>query len=245
MSVRVFPAVLPIAAAICFLSFPSDGAEDPPVKPPWEVIAECHMVALPLKAALPLIPDLSDDAKIDAAFARLEQMITRGEATLFATLVARGSDGMKLVSESVEELVYATEFNPPTLPPNIPEEKGLEALKAWPVVGITPTAFGKRNIGAILEVETNVTADGKWISASVVPQHVRLVRFAKFDSGTLASGEKLTMEQPHISVLKHTTSLRVRAGQRVLVGIHKIPAEENMMELFFLRIRVQKAGANP
>jgi hypothetical protein len=75
-----------------------------------------------------------------------------------------------------------------------------------------------------------------------VPKHVRFLRNIKFDAGVLASGDHLNVEQPLFTTLSNTCSLQVRSGQRVLLGIHKVPAEENMMELFFLKIRTQAIG---
>jgi general secretion pathway protein D len=171
-------------------------------------------------------------------------MIERGEATLVANLNLRGEAGARLVSESVQEMRYPTEYTPPQLPDHIPKEKATEFLKNWPHVGIVPTAFETRNVGETLELQADVSNDGQWISMNVIPQHVRFLRFAKFDAGILPSGERLSVEQPQFTTLKNTLSMHVRAGQRVLLGVHKIPEDENDMELFFLRVRAQKTGGD-
>ncbi|MBC7820678.1 MAG: hypothetical protein IAG10_27655 [Planctomycetaceae bacterium] len=182
-------------------------AEDAVAKARWNITAEFQMVTLPQKAALPLIAELSDDAKIEAAWVSIQQMIARGEVALVAVVVLKGVAGKKLMSESIQEVRYPTEFEPPQLPQDVPKEKAAEVLKNWPVVGITPTAFETRNTGAMLELEATVSDDGAWISAQVVPQHVRLLRFAKYDAGVLPSGERLSVEQPQFSVLKNTLSV--------------------------------------
>lgn len=223
-----------LARARCENNKPGEGR--------WNVIAECQMVVLPQKAAWPLIPDLSDDDKIEAAWTKVQQMIERDEATLVANLAIRGEAGVKMVAQSVEEVRYATEFTPPQLPERIPKEKPLEFLKNWPHVGITPTAFETRNVGATLELKATVSNDGQWISMEVQPAHVRLLRFVKIEAGILPSGERLSVEQPYFSSLRNTLTMHVRAGQRVLLGMHKIPTEENNLELFFLRVRVQRTG---
>jgi hypothetical protein len=48
------------------------------------------MVALPQKVALPLLPDLGDDERIEAAWGKLQQLIATGETTLVATPTVRG-----------------------------------------------------------------------------------------------------------------------------------------------------------
>jgi hypothetical protein len=208
----------------------------------WSIFAECQMVVLPQKAAWPLLPDLDDDEKVEAAWAKMQRMIEHGEATLIANLTVRGQTGVKLVSASVEELRYAVEFTPPEVPNSVPKEKAVEVLKNWPIVGITPTAFESRDVGPSLELTATVSNDGQWVSLDVLAQHTRFLRFAKIDAGILPSGARLSVEQPHFSSLRDVFTMHVRAGQRVLLGTHKVPAEENNMELFFLRVRPEWTG---
>jgi hypothetical protein len=215
-------------------------AEDEKTEVRWNVKGECQMVTLPQKAALLLIPDLSDETKIEAAWISLQQMIVRGEATLVANIVLVAKSGERVVSESIEEFRYPTEYDPPQLPD--PKESNAEVVKNWPVSGITPTAFETRNVGAVLELTGNVTKDGEWIDVATQPQHVRLLRMAKYDAGVRPSGERLFVEQPQFLTLTNTLEVRVRHGQRLLVGVHKLPDEEARMELFLLRVGAQKTG---
>jgi hypothetical protein len=209
----------------------------------WNLISECQMIVLPQKVAWAMVPDLSDDEKIEAAWAKIQQMIDRGEATLVANLSVRSEPGARAVAESIEELRYAVEFTPPILPDSLPKDlKASVALKSWPLVGITPTAFETRNIGATMELEATASNDGQWVSVAVVPQHVRFLRFTKTDAGVLASGEHLNVEQPYFSTMKSTISMHLRSGQRVMLGMHKVPDDDNKVELFFFRVRTQQTG---
>ena len=233
---RLFPLIVAFGFAA------SVRADDAVSAARWSLHAECQMLVLPQKLALPLIADLNDDAKIEAAWTTAQQMIARGEATLAANLVLKGEAEKTLLSESVEELRYATEFDPPQLPQDVPKEKIAEVLKNWPVVGITPTAFETRKMGATLELNATVSDDGEWISAEVTPQHVRLLRFAKYDAGTMPSGEHLSVEQPQFLTLANKLKMHLRSGQRMLVGVHKLPGDENKMELFILRVSARRTG---
>lgn len=209
----------------------------------WNILAECQMVVLPQKVAWALMPDLSDDEKIEAAWMKIQQMIEHDEATLVAALSVRSESGTKVVAESIQELRYATEFTPPQLPTSVPKDvKPGDALKNWPHVGIVPTAFETRNIGATMEMEATASRDGQWVALTVIPQHVRFLRFNKTDAGVLASGEHLSVEQPYFSTMKGTLSMQLHSGQRVLLGMHKLPEEENKVELFFFRVRTQPTG---
>ncbi len=212
---------------------------DDPVR--WNAVTECQMVVLPQKAALALLPELQDDAKIDAAFAKLQTMIAAGEAQLAANLVAKSIAGQKSTAESVEEMKYATEYDPPIFPDKIPKENPIEFLKAWPVNGPTPRGFAERKFGATMESQPSAAEDGRWIDVAITLEHSRFLRWNKFDSGILSTGKAVSFEQPHFHSLKNIASIRLRNGQRILVGVHKLAPPETAFELFLLRVVARKA----
>jgi hypothetical protein len=219
-----------------FLLVFSAAAED---APRWNITAECQMVTLPQKLVLPLLADLNDEKKIEAAFSKIQELITKGDAQLVANIVARGRDDQTVFSESVEELRYATEFDPPQVPPNAPEN--VEVLKAWPVIGITPTSFDSRKVGALIELKAIVRKEGNAIDIETTPQHVRFLRWAKTDAGRLADGKSLFVEQPIFHTTKSTSTLTIRNGQRVLLGVHKLPEPAGTFEFFLLKVSATPA----
>jgi hypothetical protein len=234
----MFPVPLAVLAMIARAC-----ADDQSAKPHWNLTVECQMVTLPQALALPLIEELSDDLKIEAAWARLQKLIAKGEAKLVANLVGKGGPGEDGSSESVQEFRYPTEFDPPQLPSGVPPEKIAETLKNWPIVGVTPTTFETRNVGAMLKFSGGVSEDGKWIFLEAEVQHVRLLRMDKWDVGLMPSGQRLTIEQPQLMSLKNTLKLQLGDGQRMLAGVHKLPDQENIIEFFILRVSARKSGA--
>lgn len=78
--------------------------QEPAPEPVWTITAECQMIVLPQKLALPLIADFTDDAKVDAAWARVQRMIAEEQATLLANLIVRGRAGERAASDSSEEV---------------------------------------------------------------------------------------------------------------------------------------------
>ncbi len=228
------PIVLPVLSWLaCTASLRAD-------QPRWNVVAECQMVTLPQKAALALLPELNEDAKIEAAFAKLQAMIERKEATLVAALIAKATDGERAVVESMEEKRYASAYAPPQLPPPTAADKP-DLLKAWPLVGITPTDFESRNLGVTLEVEPKVLEGGRVLSVNVVPIHARLLRWERFEAGKLPNGEHLAIEQPQFGVAKDNCTLLLRNGQRVLLGVHKVPDAADTLELFLFKVTATPA----
>ncbi len=208
----------------------------------WQVIADCQAVVMPQKAALPLIPDLGDETKIEAAWAKVQKMIDNGQATLSASLFGRGTEGSRLVGETVEELRYPTEFAPVLPPLATPQTDANAVLKNWPVTGACMKSFETRNLGWTLELENTVSPDGKWIHAIVGLRHTRLLRFSKEEAGKLPTGVQMWVSQPVVAVSNETFPLQMHSGQRVLVSTHKVPDVADTMELAVLRIRTVPAG---
>jgi hypothetical protein len=97
----------------------------------------------------------------------------------------------------------------------------------------------------MLTLKVSVSGDGKWVDGTAAPEHVRLLRWDKFDAGKLASGDSLTVQQPHFHSMKNTLSLRLKNGQKTLLGAHKVPNAENTFEFFLLRISATKTGERP
>jgi hypothetical protein len=206
----------------------------------WNITAECQMVIVPQKTALSLLPELLDEVKSEAAYRKLNQMIEAGQAELAAHFVAKVSDSENAVVESVEELRYATEFDPPNLPQNAPENPVI--LKDWPITGITPTSFETRNVGTTMEINVEVRSNGRWLYLVAIPQHVRFLRWAKTDAGKLANGERLFVEQPIFHTMKNKSELQMKNGQSVVLGVHKVPERTDQMEIFLLRVEAKPAA---
>lgn len=198
------------------------------------------MIEVSESRMLALLPELLDEARIEAAGKKLETMITKGEARLTASLLVRTEDATHGVAESVKEFRYPTEFDPPALPRELPKESPLEVLKSWPVVGITPTSFETRNVGARLEMDPVIRAHGARIYVKAVPEHVRFLRWDKFEAGVLANGKRLTVEQPLFFAAKTTLSMEFRNGEMVLVGVHKLSEPPGSFELVFLRVSARR-----
>src|SRR5206468_4296903 len=131
-----------------------------------------------------------------------QEMITKGSAKLVANLIGQGALGARIDSSASEEMRYATEFQPPQLPTELPRENAIEVLKAWPHVGIVPSAFETRAVGQTLLIEVAREKEGALLEVSVVLEHVRFLRWSKTDAGRFANGERLSIDQPIFHTMK-------------------------------------------
>lgn len=106
---------------------------------------------------------------------QVAQLIKDSKATVVETQLCTARSGQKASSESNEEFIYPTEYEPATLPDNV---KGAEAAgktegnRPDPATGPTPTAFETRNVGSTLEIAPTVSSDGKTIDLRFVPEIV-------------------------------------------------------------------------
>ena len=108
---------------------------------------------------------------------QVAQLVKDGKGTIIETLLCTALNGQKATSESIEEFIYPTEYEPATLPEKI-EGKAAEAAgttegnRPDPSTGPMPTAFDTRNVGSTLEIEPTLSEDGRIINLRFVPEIV-------------------------------------------------------------------------
>ena len=108
---------------------------------------------------------------------QVAQLVKDGKATVLETMVCLARSGQKATTESIEEFIYPTEYEPAELPGEIvfKDKEDAEAQKKIRrdfATGPTPTAFETRNLGATLEIEPTLSSDGKIIDLRFVPEIV-------------------------------------------------------------------------
>jgi type II secretory pathway component GspD/PulD (secretin) len=96
-------------------------------------------------------------------------------------------------------------------------------------------AFSIREVGPTLEVTPHVSANGQWITLSIVPQRVELLGFDSFQTGKTAGGASYNIPQPRYFTTKTEAKLKLRNGQRCLIGVYKLVKPENQIEFFILQ----------
>jgi hypothetical protein len=199
----------------------------------WNVRIEAVTISLPEAKALSLLPLLSDPAKVDATYGQLLTLIEQKQATLLGYSVVHMLDGHRTVSESIVEKRYATEFEPPAAA-GVGDPKAAQPAKLGDDSPI-PTAFETRNTGVTLEAEASVSKNADWLYVNFVVQNVRLTGFDPYESAKTQSGKVVKIDQPRFAVSKDTMDVKLRNGQRCLVGVHKLPGEGDQLELTILQ----------
>lgn len=102
------------------------------------------------------------------------QLVKDGKASIVETMLCTARSGQKAVTESIEEFIYPTEYEPAKLPKTASEEKEEEGTTKAPrrnfAIGPTPTAFDTRNLGSTLEIEPTLSEGSKIIDLRFIPE---------------------------------------------------------------------------
>ena len=210
----------------------------------WNIRIEMQIVAIPDEIAVPLVAELMDEQKIEPAYARIQELLAKGTAKLIGWPIVTTHSGERALVEAVDEIRYATEYDPPTVS-FTPGVSGNDAVKISPRADVTlfeaiPVSFETRNLGVMLEVEPVLSPDARTIALSLVPQHVRLKSFNKITVEKPATGGKVVVEQPEFDTMKVTTSLTLRNGQRMLMGVFRVSDPAKHIEFFILKAEAKK-----
>ena len=125
-------------------------------------------------------------------------------------------------TESVEELIYPTEYEPATLPDNIhvKDEEAAEKAKVKVrdlATGPTPTAFDTRNVGSTLEIEPKLSSDHKTIDLRLVPEIVYHVGNEVWAEWKGKHGNS-PVQMPTFYAIRLNTSITLAEGHYMLAG---------------------------
>lgn len=191
----------------------------------WTIHTEPTVVVLPKKEVASLLPDLRDDAKIEVAFAKIEQLVEQGTGRMEATLVAKGASGTKAEAKQVEEVSYATEWDRP-------EPVGGGKV---PAVAVKPSGFETRGVGVSFSSEATSSDDGRLLRLKLEHSHVRLLGWSETEAARLPDNSKVTIKQPRFAINRGAGEIAMLAGTRTLLGVYAVPEKPDDTEIFILR----------
>jgi general secretion pathway protein D len=203
-----------------------------------------QIVAIPREIAMPLVRDLMEKEKIDAAWLRIQDLLDKKTAKLIGWPMVTTQSGVRAVIEAIEEFRYATEYLPGVIDFYSPDKNGaatkLPANLENTQFNGTPSAFETRNTGVTLEVVPTLSADETTVTMDIVPQHIVLKGMSKATVEKEKTHEKIVVEQPEFDTMKVTTRLVLKSGGRILMGVYPATELPDHFELFILHVEVKK-----
>ncbi|MGI9243547.1 MAG: hypothetical protein ACR2RV_22290 [Verrucomicrobiales bacterium] len=174
-------------------------------------------IQLEAATATKLVREHAADADASVFRERVEGLIKAGEAEQIDSAYILNVSGERAKTESVHELIYPTEYDPPGIPSSIPTDG---QAGGFPITPSPAQAFDVRNVGSSFQVEPSWREEQRLIDLNIAPQRVSFVGFIHY-----GDGEALT-QQPVFSVMKVQSNLRVPEGAYTLAAVQS-PRDES------------------
>ncbi|MAS96671.1 MAG: hypothetical protein CMO55_26065 [Verrucomicrobiales bacterium] len=195
----------------------------------------------------------------DAAQLRdeLEALLDSNEAELLETVWLLARSGQRAKTESITEVIYPTEYDPPEIPNTFgggapvqakdskdQARADLQAVSTLstvgseiPITAATPTAFETRNTGVTLEVDPVLSSDNKFVDLNLAPEivaHIDDIYFTREGREDSARGVD-HIQMPLFYTMKTTTQMTAVPGNYNLIGIHTPNEDKTKRILALLR----------
>lgn len=169
-----------------------------------------------------------------------ERLLESGDGKMYGSTSVITKSGQRATAQSVSEVIYATEFDPPGEKKEGEEEKNRDPSgRDIP----TPTAFEMRPVGVTVEVDPVLGADGHTIDLNLAPEIVELTGEDVVQEIPLGTRTFTTMRMPRFYVMKVQTAVTIEAGGTQWIGTliprddeGKMDAERRILVLVTARV---------
>lgn len=152
---------------------------------------------------------------------QVAQLVKDGKAKVMETLLCTGRSGRKSSTESIEEFIYPTEYEPASFADEGKKQEPGKTESAdsgkREALGPTPTAFETRNLGSTVEIEPTVSDDGKTIDLRLIPEIVYHVENEIWAEWKDEHGSA-HVQMPVMYTLRLNTTVKLANGKPLLVG---------------------------
>jgi hypothetical protein len=217
-------SLLPSIAALCFwlpLSVSSIAQSTEPDVAQRQIRVQVEFVDVSHEQLTELMFGAKPAANDTELRQQVAQLVKDGKAKIMETLLCTGRSGQKSTTESIEEFIYPTEYEPAEILPEQPtegKEKQEPTKAALPdAVGPTPTAFETRNLGSTLEIEPTASEDGKRIDLRFVPEIVYHVGNETWAEWKDEHGS-CPIQMPTMYTIRLNTAVSLANGMPLMVG---------------------------
>ena len=144
------------------------------------------------------------------------EMMDGGSAEVVEITQLVTRNGQPTQSESIVEIIYATEHDPAELPQKL---NGPIANTDRLVTPATPTAFSTRNVGLTVKVTTQLGPARQFIDLDFLSEVV------KHEEDGVSGQRESKVSHPYFYTMRVITSIVVPVNTSTLVGVHT-PSEE-------------------
>lgn len=218
-----------LAAVLCLFQFAHAQTSTPEFDPlgehddlPKQIRVQVEFIDVPHEMLTDLLFGEKAPANDVELRKQVAQLVKDGKASILETMLCTARSGQKATSESIEEFIYPTEYEPAELPDKVEfkDKEDAEAAKKARrdfATGPTPTAFETRNLGSTLEIEPTLGIDDKFIDLRFLPEIVYHVGNEIWAEWKGEHGNS-PVQMPKFYKVSINTSVTLAAGKPMLVA---------------------------
>ena len=221
----LFACKSPILTATLLSLMATAGAGMGQTPPPDNVVTvEIRMIEAPRAAVNALLPGTA--YVLDKEVLRqLQGWVDTKKATILSQAAVSTVSGNAAQIKSVRELIYPSEYVPPGGNNSTPVSGSNVTAKVTTrekagAAGLIPGSFKTRDLGTLLNVTPSIGADRQWVKIILVPELSQLTPKGFLKHETVSPSGKTEVNQPDIDSWTLTTSVVLKSGTTVLLGVH-------------------------
>lgn len=178
----------------------------------WEVMWEIFSV--PFDEAAKLRREQGDSVKM---YGEMVQRSEAGKAVLEEFVLLVGRVGSESEADSIEEMIFATEYEPPEMPNrvmNVPQNSEVAKMLMTPAM---PSAFDTTEMGRTLEIGFKGKETPEMIKVELKFDLVKLLDLSTWGQG------KATARMPEFSAQGFSKMVFLKSGMPTMVGTMSPP----------------------
>jgi hypothetical protein len=189
---------------------------DPVVAAPKLIRVQVEHIELSHKDLTRLMMEdksVTSDAK--ALRMKVQEIVEKDAAKIIDTQIVVGRSGQSSKSESRDEYIYPTEYEPPG------SEKLMEELAKqgiYPQNPALPTCFESRNLGSSVEIEPTLGTDDKMIDLQFISELIWHTGESVWYEGKDEAGNMFKATTPNFYVINTKTTVTCLSGQYLMVS---------------------------
>ncbi len=189
---------------------------------PRQVSVLVEYIQVTLAEANRLVRENAGKRDVSEMRKELDAAIEKGTAELIESSYILTKSGQRAKSESINEIIYPTEYDPGQIPATLSINSvnlsgdAERAIKTAP----GPTAFEMRPVGTTIEVDPVSGADSKSIDLNIAPEMVEYLGVTRASGEAPWFKELSVVTQPNFYSMKFQTSVNLLDGETLLLGLH-------------------------
>jgi len=183
---------------------------------PKVITCEVLLIELPRLDANRLVPNTGYVVRAEA-LQQLQELVNDRRATILAQPRLATINGVQAQIKAVRELIYPSEF----------EASGTPSINASNVtiqvshspMTVSPASFKTRELGVILNYTPTVGSDGNYLNIALTPEFSQEAKSGFVQHEMHSPAGKTVVGQPDIYSWNAATSIVLRRGTTVLLGM--------------------------